>query len=119
MRQPHLPEAHAPGWAGSQTSPSCFVPGVQTPFWQILPVAQVVPFLTRFGLVTQRLVATSQVAFLQGLAGCLQVGNFREQLHFLLPVGPTHLPVLHWLPLVQLEPPLSKAARASRTERAL
>jgi len=54
--------------------------GVQMPFWQILPVPQRVP-LALF-LITQRLVSTSQVDFLHGSFGCLQVGYFPEQLHF-------------------------------------
>jgi hypothetical protein len=45
--------------------------------------------------VTHRCVSTLQAASLQGSVGCVQVGNFFEQLQVFSPVLPTHLPVLH------------------------
>src|SRR5215217_6949640 len=67
-------------------------------------------------VMTQRLMATSQVACLQRLTGCLQVGKSREQLHLPLP---RHLPVLQSLSVSHAEPPLSGAAAASRMVPAL
>ena len=69
----------------------------QVPFWQaqVLSWQVLVPHEMSLSLfeVTQR--PELHVAFLHASLGGLHVENFCEQLQVLLPIGPTHFPVLH------------------------